>query len=132
MNDKRKAYQQDYREKYKSQAKRVNITLTNSEYRKFNVAKADNEKVTAFVKNLALSALENQSHIPNDLKEELNTLRFAIRNIANNVNQIAHYSNTVRNMTISDENNILQHLKQLEDVIKEYTHGRLTKEKHDN
>ena len=133
MDDKRKAYFKDYREKYKSQVKRVNLTLTRDEYKQFSqAAKTENENVTAFIKALALSSLENRSHMPNDLKQELATLRFAIRNIANNVNQIAHYSNTIRAMTMADENNILQYLKQLEDVIELYSEGQLTKKSHDN
>ncbi|ODS22869.1 hypothetical protein AB835_11755 [Candidatus Endobugula sertula] len=128
MNEKRREYQQQYREKYKSQAKRVNLTFSQDEYRAFSrVAKAENEKVkvTTYIKQLALAGLEQQAHIPEDIKAEFKTLRFAIHNIANNVNQMAHYSNTVRNMTMSDEKNLLQYLKQLDDVIQSYTEGRI-------
>ena len=128
MTEKRREYQQQYREQYKSQAKRVNLTFSQDEHRAFSrAAKAENEnmKVTTYIKQLALAGLEEQAHIPEEIKAELKTLRFAIHNIANNVNQIAHYSNTVRNMTMSDENNLLQYLKQLDDVIQSYTEGRI-------
>ena len=71
--------------------------------------------------------LECRGHIilPAQLQEELKTLTFAIRNIANNVNQIAHHSNIVHDLTLADENNLLQHLKQLEDVVQHYTQGRI-------
>ena len=126
MNEKRREYQQHYREQYKSQAKRVNLTFSQDEHRAFSrAAKAENVKVTSYIKQLALAGLEQQVRIPEEIKTELKTLRFAIHNIANNVNQIAHYSNTVRNMTMSDENNLLQYLKQLDDVIQSYTEGRI-------
>ena len=124
MTEKRREYQQHYREQYKSQAKRVNLTFSQDEHCAFaRAAKSENVKVTTYIKQLALAGLEEQAHIPEEIKAELKTLRFAIHNIANNVNQIAHYSNTVRNMTMSDENNLLQYLKQLDDVIQSYTEG---------
>tara|TARA_B100000780_G_scaffold278785_1_gene253676 strand:- start:662 stop:1072 length:411 start_codon:yes stop_codon:yes gene_type:complete len=124
MTEKRREYQQQYREQYKSQAKRVNLTFSQDEHCAFaRAAKSENVKVTTYIKQLALAGLEEQAHIPEEIKAELKTLRFAIHNIANNVNQIAHYSNTVRNMTMSDENNLLQYLKQLDDVIQSYTEG---------
>ena len=126
MNEKRREYQQQYREQYKSQAKRVNLTFNQDENRAFSrAAKTENVKLTTYIKQLALAGLEEQTHIPEEIKVELKTLRFAIHNIANNVNQIAHYSNTVRNMTMSDENNLLQYLKQLDEVIQSYTEGRI-------
>lgn len=82
-------------------------------------------KVTTYIKQLALAGLEQQTHIPEEIKTELKTLRFAIYNIVNNVNQIAHYSNTMCNMTMSEENNLLQYLKQLDDVIQSYIKGRI-------
>ncbi len=122
MTAKRRAYQQTYRKTYK--AKRVNLTLSPAEYRAFSRA-AKNQKITPFIKNLALSALERQAVIPKDLEAELKTLRFAIRNIANNVNQIAHHSNTIHNLTSAEENNLLLHIKQLEDVVQAYTEGKI-------
>ncbi|MCW8923898.1 MAG: plasmid mobilization relaxosome protein MobC [Gammaproteobacteria bacterium] len=126
MDDNRKTYQRQYRETYKAQAKRVNLTLSKSEYRDFTrAANTDNTKITSFIKELALAGLENRAHIPDELQEELKTLRFAVHNIANNVNQIAHHSNMVKNMTLSDENNLLHYLKQLDEVIRSYTSGTI-------
>lgn len=130
MNEKRSEYQKQYREKYKSRTKRVNLTFTNEEHRAFlRAAKAEGVKLSGYIKQLAFSGLQQKAHIPPDLKEELKTLRFAILNIANNVNQIAHYSNTVHSMTASDEHNLLQYLKQLDDVVQSYTEGRILGDK---
>jgi hypothetical protein len=106
----------------------VNLTLTADEYRAFS-RQAKNTKTTTYVKKLALAGLHSQTLIPENLETELKTLRFAIRNIANNVNQMAHFSNTIRAMSVQDEHNLLQHLKQLEDAVIEYTKGQITKSK---
>ena len=124
MNEKRKAYQKRYQKHY--QAKRVNLTLSPSEYREF-ARMAKNEKMATYIKSLALAGLHGQVLIPENIEKELKTLRFAIRNIANNVNQIAHYSNTVRMVSTANENNLLQHIKQLEEAVEEYTKGQINK-----
>ncbi len=126
MNNKRKQYQKLYRQDYKSQVRRVNLTLNKTEHRDFSrAAKADNKKLTPYIKELALTGLYGQAMIPKDHLEELKTLRFAIRNIANNINQLTHYSHTMRELTSDNENNILLHLKQLEDAVTQYTEGRI-------
>ena len=127
MDDKRKAYQQEYRQRYKLESKRVNLTLNNVEYKAFkrSAKQANEKKVTKHIKDLALSGLNNQPILPEDLKAELQTIRFAIYNIANNVNQIAHYSNTMRSLVQSDENNLLSYLKQLDEAVRSYTEGRI-------
>ncbi|MCW8830902.1 MAG: hypothetical protein OQK32_05185, partial [Gammaproteobacteria bacterium] len=62
MDDNRKTYQRQYRETYKAQAKRVNLTLSKSEYRDFTrAANTDNTKITSFIKELALAGLENRA-----------------------------------------------------------------------
>lgn len=133
MNDHRKKYQHNYRKSYKSKTKRVNLTLTNAEYRDFSrEAKKSNTKPTTYIKSLALSGLKHQAVIPPNIETELKTLRFAIRNIANNVNQIAHYSNTVHNLTAEQEHGLLQHLKQLEEAVFQYTQGQIMNTKHDH
>lgn len=129
MSKQRREYHKAYRQHYRG--KRVNLTLSPDEYRAFSRA-SHNQKLTPFIKQLALSALEQQATIPESLEAELKTLRFAIRNIANNVNQIAHYSNTIRNLTSAEENNLLLHIKQLEAVVQAYTEGRILQAKGDD
>ena len=124
MDSNRTSYQKAYRKRYGS--KRVNLTLSPEEYRTFlAAANKDKQKLTSYIKSLAVSALENQAHIPQSLQAELQTLRFAILNIANNVNQIAHHSNRVRGLTAHDEHNLLLHIKQLDDVVQAYTAGQI-------
>ncbi len=120
----RREYYKQYRLANKNRTKRVSLTLSKDEYRAFARA-SKGQKISPFIKACALSSLERQALIPDDIKEELSTLRFAIRNIANNVNQIAHHSNLVRGITSQDEHNLLNHIKQLEDLVMRYTEGRL-------
>lgn len=129
MSEDRKTYLKKYRQNY--QAKRVNLTLSPLEYRAFSRA-AKNEKVTSYIKRLALDSLNERRPIPEELLEEIRTLKFAIRNIANNINQIAHHSNTFQTITQADENNLFQYLKQLEEVMQRYTEGRLMEDKDDH
>jgi len=129
MSEKRQSYLRNYRKDY--QAKRVNLTLSKAEYRAF-VRASDGEKITSFVKRLALDSLSDKKPVPAEVMEELRTLKFAIRNIANNVNQIAHHSNTVHQVSQADENNLFQYLKQLEEAIHSYTEGRLMDTKDDH
>ena len=126
MSEQRKQYQKHYREQYKSQVKRVNLTFSNAEFRKLSsVALKEKSKPTTYIKKLLMSEIEQQANIPRDIAEELKVLKFAIHNIANNVNQLTHYSHRIRELTQSEENNLLQHLKQLDESIKKYTEGRI-------
>jgi hypothetical protein len=131
MSEKRRQYQEQYKKQYSAKTKRVNLTLSNDEYRDF-LRQAKNTKITTYIKRLALAGLHSQTVIPENLETELKTLRFAIRNIANNVNQIAHYSNTVRSINSQGEHNLLQHLKQLEDAVEAYTKGQISGISDDN
>ena len=126
MDEKRREYQKKYRQEYKQKTTRVHLTLSKQEHRDFlREAKSQDIKLTSLVKKLALAGLHNQAHIPSSLKKELQTLNFAIHNIANNINQIAHHSNTIHNMTTSDDNNLLSHIKQLQDIVETYTQGQI-------
>jgi hypothetical protein len=122
MKTSRKEYLKNYQKHYK--AKRVNLTLSETEYKSFKKM-AKNEKLATYIKRLALTGLENQTLIPDTIETELKTLNFAVRNIANNINQFAHYSNIINELSLQDEHNILEYLKQLDEVVKNYTKGQI-------
>lgn len=132
MSNQRSDYQRKYRAQYQRQTQRVNLTLSKSEYRAFvRAAKRHNGhskiplKPTTYIKQLALAALHQEASVPPEMVEELKTLRFAIHNIANNVNQIAHHANTIKQLTEHEEHSLLRHLQQLDELVKSYTEGRL-------
>jgi hypothetical protein len=131
MSEKRRAYQKEYKKRYDAKNKRVNLTLADDEYRDF-VRHAKKTKVTSYIKQLAIAGLNSQTVLPDNIEEELKTLRFAIRNIANNINQIAHHSNTMRGISSEAEHSVFQYLKQLEDVVESYTKGKILQAKKDD
>jgi len=72
---------------------------------------------------MALAYSQQQTLTPNAVIEELKELKYLIRNIANNVNQMAHYSNTVH--ALVEENEFLAEIQKLESVVKDYTNNKL-------
>jgi len=119
-------YQKQYMAEFRKSHKRVELNFTLAEYREFKKA-AQKEKLTVSqaVKNMAIAYQQQHYFIPTELKEKLDTLHFLIRNVANNINQIAHRSNTLKVMV--QENELLMELKKLEDMVTEYTLNGLRK-----
>jgi len=58
-----------------------------------------------------------------NVESELKELRFLISNIANNVNQMARHSNTVKH--VADDNAVFQRLSELDQLIVDFTDTRL-------
>lgn len=126
MNKKRKEYQKHYQTAYNARNKRVNLTFSKDEYALLlSAAKSQGKPLSTCAKEITLAGIQGQAIVPKNIEYELREVKFLIRNIANNVNQIAHHSNIVRDLTLADENNLLQHLKQLEDAVQRYTEGRI-------
>jgi hypothetical protein len=120
ISDKRKLYNQSYQE----HTHRVAITLTPSEYREFEKrAQAEGVKVTTLVKNMALAYHQQAAIVPDSLRGELQELKFLLRNVANNINQIAHYSNTIRRL--ADENGLLLEIQRMEKTIYDFVNKKL-------
>lgn len=126
MTDKKTGYQKHYMAEYRQQHKRVELNFALSQYKDFErAAKAEGLTVSQTVKNMATAYLQQRYFIPQELKGQLDTLHFLIRNVANNVNQIAHRSNTLQVMV--DENNLLLELKKLEDLVTQFTLNQIQK-----
>lgn len=126
MMDDRKTYQKKYKQTYAKTHKQLSLTLLNAEYKTFEaLAKKEGVKVSTLVKNMAIAYQQQQTFVPASIEQELKELKFLIRNIANNVNQMAHYSNTIH--ALVDENEFLGELQKLEQTINDYTLGKLNK-----
>lgn len=124
ISDKRKIYNREYQAEYKERMNRVSITLTNTEYAEIEQrAKAEGVKATTLVKNMALAYHQQSPIIPEPIAEELKELRFLIRNVANNINQIAHYSNTIQRL--ADENGLLLEIQKMEKTINDFVVQKL-------
>jgi hypothetical protein len=119
MTTNRSTYQQTYRQKYKAQAKRVNLTFDVAEHRALaRAAKTTGEPVAAYVKRMALAAHHGtaEASVPEQVLEELGDLSRVIRTIANNVNQMARHSN--RMGQVLDEQEVFLHIQRLETELR--------------
>ena len=124
MDETQSEYQKTYRKQYAKSHRRISISVSKDEYQAFShLANKEKTKVTTLVKDFAFAGLSNNLAVPKELQKELQELKFLIRNIANNVNQAAHYSHTMR--TLVDENGLLMQIKQLEDKVQDYIQQRL-------
>ena len=111
-------YQRAYRQKYKDQARRVNLTFALSEISAFERgAAASGQPLAQFVKGLAMQGLDKQAApLASGIEERLDNLDRLVRNIANNVNQMARHSNRLEQ--VLDEQEVLLHLRLLEQELR--------------
>jgi ABC-type transporter MlaC component len=125
-SEQRKLYEKAYKTEYAKRHKQVTITLTNQQYSLFEQqAKKEKTKVATLIKNMAVAYQQQDNLIPTTVVEELKELKFLIRNIANNVNQMAHYSNTIHSMV--DDNAFLAEIQKLEKAVNDYTLNKFKK-----
>ena len=124
MSDQDKEYHKAYRKEYAKKVRYVNVAVPLSSYNELEkLAKKEDTKVTTLLRNMSLAYMQQKTFVPNEIGEKLDDLRFLIRNVANNVNQIAHNSNLVGRLV--NENDFLMEIKKLEDAVFEYTKKRL-------
>lgn len=120
----RKDYLKAYLKDYRSRCKCVNLAIPVADYRRLErAAKGEGKKPTQLLVEIGLANLDEAIYVPASIQKELQALRFLIRNVANNFNQIAHHTNTVKRA--ADERSVLAELKKLERHIQDYTLGRL-------
>lgn len=121
-----KEYHKEYRKDYKNRMKYVNVAVPVSMYEELEKLSAlEQVKISSLLRNMALAYMHQQTFVPNTVESELKEFTFLIRNVANNINQIAHHSNIVKHMV--DENGLLMEIKKLEDMVKAYTLQQLKK-----
>lgn len=122
VSEKRKRYLDEYIDK----RKRVNISLSADEYSKISyLADLNNTKPTSFITQLVQHHLNKSPFISSQLQDEIKDMKFLLRNVANNINQIAHRSNTLKVMV--DERDLLMELKKLEDGIASFIQKEVEK-----
>lgn len=114
----RSTYQKSYRENYKDQAKRVNLTFSLREFSSISRAAASSGIATAtYVKRCALEAHHHKSaSLPEEVLEQLEDLRRMVRIMGNNMNQMAKHSNRVKEVLNATEPFV--HLQTLEGELK--------------
>jgi hypothetical protein len=120
ISDQRKIYNREYQER----THRIAVTLTPTEYRELTKrAQAEGVKTTTLVKNMAMAYHQGQAVVPEAVQSELQELRFLLRNVANNINQIAHHSNIIHRLV--DENGLLLEIQKMETTIHDFVTQKL-------
>ena len=109
---KRKIYMRDYWRKYNQRKKYIKCSLENSQYQSLEqYAKKAGMKPATFLRAAAFAYMNQRQLLPKSVTDRLPSLISFIRNIANNLNQIARHTNTFKKTTIYDllkaRNNVL-------------------------
>ena len=105
---------------YRAATKRINCTLTKAEYAAVeNRAHRLKMKPTACFKALALAYSEGRYLVPISVEAKLEAVAFLLRNIANNVNQVARRANQTRQASFQDYLVLKEEVMTLEDRIKQ-------------
>jgi len=100
---KRKIYMQDYWRDYNQRKKYIKCSLENSQYQSLEqYAKQAGMKPATFLRAAALAYMNQRQLLPKSVTDRLPSLISFIRNIANNLNQIARHTNIFKKTTIYD------------------------------
>ena len=119
MSD-RTQYQRTYHQEYQDKRKRVDLVLTITEHRDLSLgADAAGMKLAAYVKRLAMAAHSGSGAalVPEEVTSRLDELERLIRNVANNVNQMARHSNVIEE--VLDEHEVFGHILSLENALRD-------------
>lgn len=116
----RTEYHKEYRKTYDKEKRRINVTVSHAEYKALKkLADKEETKVSTLVKDMSIAYMQKETFVPVEINEELIAVKVLIRNIANNINQIAHHSNIVKG--IVNENDLMKELQKMENIIDDYT-----------
>lgn len=106
---------------YRKEFKYFTCKVSQEEFNKITQhANKTGLKPTSFFKKSAFAYLEQKFLVPQDLKIDLETLIFLIRNISNNLNQIAKHANQAQQLSFSHFFKAHQTVSELEDLIKDF------------
>mgnify|MGYP004008141751 CR=1 FL=1 len=102
-------------------AKYVNCALSLAEYVELQrQAKTAGCPPTTYLRRAAFAYLENQKIFPKAIEERMRELVFLLRNMANNLNQIAHRTNQRTKLGIFDAVQARKTVLELENAIKAF------------
>lgn len=120
----RAEYQKQYRKAYATKTRSIRVALTRQEYSRVErEAKQNNTTVAAFSRGQILKEpIQAVSSNINASEDAAKEVVFLLRNIANNINQMAYHSNRLR--MVLDENEPLIVLQELETELKAFLKKR--------
>lgn len=117
-----KAYQQNYH--YTEKRKRVSVSLSPQEYKQLAyLAGQRKQKPTRTATDVIHAFLDQDPLLSKPLETELQEIKRLIRNVANNVNQVAHRSNYLQVMV--DEHELLSQIQRLETIVNDFVKGKM-------
>jgi hypothetical protein len=119
-----KEYHKEYRKEYAKRVKYLNVAIPMKIFKEIeSLAVKEKTKVSTLVRDMTIAYMQQKTYVPKEISEELKALKLLIRNVANNVNQVAHHSNIINGMI--NENDLLEELRRLENMVNDYTIKRL-------
>ena len=114
----RSDYFRSYRKQYEKQKKYVNVLLTMQDFKRLESrAKMLKKPTSTFLRELAFAKLDDGTIVPPEIEDSLREHNRLIRNIANNLNQLAHSANIFNEV---DQAMVFKHLRELDDQVKAY------------
>ncbi|MGL1955826.1 MAG: plasmid mobilization relaxosome protein MobC [Colwellia sp.] len=120
VSEKRKQYLDDYVDT----RKRISISLSASDFKKISyLAELNQTRPTSYISELVQHQLNKMPFIPQALTDKIKEMKFLLRNIATNINQITHRSNTLK--VLVDERSLLLELQKLEEGITAHIHKEM-------
>ncbi|SET71209.1 plasmid mobilization protein [Thalassotalea agarivorans] len=119
----RSDYFRDYRKEYDKQNKYVNVRLEMKDFKRLEArAKKLKKPTSTYLRELAFAQLDGSTIIPPEFEEGMKEHNRLIRNIANNLNQIAHQTNIFHEV---DQAVVFQHLRDLDAKVQAFIEGEL-------
>ncbi|HHH14307.1 MAG TPA: MobC family plasmid mobilization relaxosome protein [candidate division WWE3 bacterium] len=121
---KKSEYLKKYREENKRKTKRVSVTLSLDEFKQLEqMAKVEKIKPTTLLKKLAFSSMNKKADFPLDVSADFGDLVHILRGVANNINQMAKHSNTIKR--VADESRLFTLLKSIEDENRKFLESKM-------
>jgi hypothetical protein len=120
-------YLREYKRTHTPVGKTVKSTFSDEEYKRLaTYAKTCGETAAKSARRLALSALDNRPSLSKADEDKVDAFVHVVRGIANNLNQMARYSNTMRAML--NEREVGYQLQYLEEVFRKFLEGGSNRE----
>ncbi len=117
-------YQKRYREQYNKKVCNITVGVPVSLHKEFQAyANSQGISLSALLREATDLQIRQSRLKSRELESELKELRFLISNISNNVNQMAHHSNRVKQ--VANENEVFNRLRELDELITSFVDSRL-------
>jgi len=112
---------QQYLDDYVDSRKRISISLSATDFDKLSyIAELNNSKPTSYVADLVQHQLIKTPFVPQALTDDIKDIKSILRDIATNIHQLTHRSNTLKKLV--NDRDLLLELQKLEEGITTHIH----------